>query len=35
MVLDSFSVGFSSFSRNTQRDQYIDDEPMTGSHPFR
>jgi hypothetical protein len=35
MVLDSFGVCFSSFSGNTQCEQYIDDEPMTGSHPFR
>ena len=35
MVLDSFSVSFSSFSGNTQREQYIDDEPVTASHPFR
>jgi hypothetical protein len=34
MVLDSFGVGFSGFSGNTQCEQYVYDEPVTGSHPF-
>ncbi len=35
MVLDSFGVCFSSFGGNTQCEQYVYDEPMTASHPFR
>ena len=34
MMLNPLSVGFGDLSGDTKRHKQVDDEPVTGSHPF-